>query len=86
MRPLRAVLRYLWQIAHGRPGRYVGLDPAGAAMSVALLALLGGLDDQRLGADHGRASLASIGSRRLHTWSSNLVLILAAVRVSWACC
>src|SRR5436190_1393314 len=40
VRPLRIVLSYLWQIAHGQTGRYVGLNPTGAAMSVVLLVLL----------------------------------------------
>ena len=81
VRPPRVVLRYLWQIAHGQTGRYLGLNPAGAAMSVALLALLVVSTDQRLDADHGSASSASTGSRRCTPGRPTSVLILAVVHV-----
>lgn len=38
---LRASPAYLWGLRKARVGRYMGLNPAGAAMLVALLALLG---------------------------------------------
>jgi cytochrome b len=80
VRPLPAVFRYLLQIAHGQTGRYLGLNPAGAAMSVALLALL---------AVSAISGWMQITPRffgvdwveKVHTYSSNLVLILAAVHV-----
>jgi cytochrome b len=37
---LRAFPSYLWGLRRGRTGRYLGLNPAGAAMLVALLATL----------------------------------------------
>jgi cytochrome b len=37
---LRAAPAYLWGVRRGNAGRYLGLNPAGAAMMVALLALL----------------------------------------------
>jgi cytochrome b len=37
---LRAFPSYLWGLRHGRTGRYLGLNPAGAAMLVALLIAL----------------------------------------------
>jgi cytochrome b len=80
VRPLRTVFRYLGQIARGQPGRYLGLNPAGAAMSVALLVLLAvsaisgwmQITQRFFGVDWVET---------LHTWSSNLVLILVAVHV-----
>ena len=80
VQPLRAVLRHLWQIAHGQTGRYLGLNPAGAAMSVALLALLAvstisgwmQITERFFGVDW---------VEKLHTWSSNLVLMLVVAHV-----
>lgn len=77
---LRTVLRHLWQFAHGQSGRYLGLNPAGAAMSYALLVLLAvstvsgwmQLTERFFGVDW---------VEKLHTYSSNLVLILAVVHV-----
>ncbi|WGR94700.1 cytochrome b/b6 domain-containing protein [Bradyrhizobium sp. ISRA443] len=37
---LRAAPRYLWNLRHGVTGRYIGLNPAGTVMLVALLVLL----------------------------------------------
>jgi len=80
VRPLRTVLSYLRQMTRGETGRYLGLNPAGAAMAVALLALL---------AISSVSGWMQITERyfgvewveRVHTWSSNLVLILAMVHV-----
>jgi cytochrome b len=80
VRPLRIVLSYLRQIAYGQTGRYVGLNPAGAAMSITLLVLLAvstisgwmQITETFFGVDWVET---------LHTWSSNLVLILAVVHV-----
>ena len=80
VRPLRAVLRYLWHLAHGQTGRYLGLNPAGAAMTVALLALL---------AISTISGWMQITQRffgvewveQVHTYSSNLVMILVVVHV-----
>jgi cytochrome b len=80
VRPLRAVLRYLWYLAHGHIGRYLGLNPAGAAMSVVLLALL---------AISTISGWMQITQRffgvewveQVHTYSSNLVMLLVVVHV-----
>lgn len=37
---LRAAPRYIWNLRHGITGRYIGLNPAGTAMLVALLVSL----------------------------------------------
>ncbi len=80
LRPLRVVLHYLWQLAHGRPGRYLGLNPAGAAMAIALLVLLAistisgwmQITQRFFGVDW---------VEQVHTYSSNLALILVIVHV-----
>ena len=80
VRPLPVVLRYLGQIACGRTGRYLGLNPAGGAMSVVLLALLAvstisgwmQITERFFGVDW---------VEKLHTWSSNLVLAVVVVHV-----
>ena len=77
---LRTVLRHLWQFAHGQRGHYLGLNPAGAAMSYTLLVLLAmstasgwmQLTERIFGVDW---------VEKLHAYSSNLVLILAVVHV-----
>jgi cytochrome b len=40
IRLLRAMPRYIWDLRRGRTGRYLGLNPAGAAMAMALILLL----------------------------------------------
>lgn len=80
VRPPRVVIRYLLQTARGQTGRYLGLNPAGAAMAVALLALLAvstvsgwmQLTERFFGVDW---------VEKLHAYSSNLVLILVVVHV-----
>jgi cytochrome b len=80
LRPMRAVLSYLWQLARGHPGRYLGLNPAGAAMALALLVLLAistisgwmQITQRFFGVDW---------VEQVHTYSSNLVLILVIVHV-----
>jgi cytochrome b len=79
-RLLAAAPRYLGQIARRQTGRYLGLNPAGAAMTVALLALL---------AVSSVSGWMQITTRffgvawveMVHTYSSNLVLILVVVHV-----
>jgi cytochrome b len=80
IRPPAAVWRYLVQAAHRQPGRYLGLNPAGAAMAITLLLLL---------------SVSTISGwmqltprffgvewvEQVHTWSSNLALVLVVVHV-----
>lgn len=80
VRPAQVVLHFLGQIARRQPGRYLGLNPAGAAMALALLALLAistisgwmQITERFFGVDW---------VEMVHTVSSNAVLILAAVHV-----
>jgi cytochrome b len=80
VRPPRIVLCYLWDLAHGKAERYLGHNPAGAAMTMALLALLAistisgwmQLTQRFFGVDW---------VEELHTYSSNLVAILVVVHV-----
>jgi cytochrome b len=75
------VFRYLMQVVRGQPGRYIGLNPAGAAMAVALLALLliscvSGwmqITERFFGVDW---------VEQLHTYSSHLILALVVVHVA----
>jgi cytochrome b len=80
IRPLRITFQYFRQLTCGETGRYLGLNPAGAAMAVALVLSL---------------AVSSISGwmqitewyfgvewvERVHTWSSNLVLGLAIVHL-----
>jgi cytochrome b len=80
VRPPTAVLRYLRLIGQGRPGRYLGLNPAGAAMALALLALLA------ISTASGWMQLTErffgvAWIEAVHAWSSHLVLVLAIVHV-----
>lgn len=80
IRPLRITLHYLWQLMRGETGRYLGLNPAGAAMALALILSL---------AVSSVSGWMQITERYfgvawvelVHTWSSNLVLALAIVHV-----
>ena len=80
VRPPRVVLRFLGQIARGEPGRYLGLNPAGAAMAIVMLALLGvstisgwmQITERFFGVDW---------VEMVHTVSSNAVMILVAVHI-----
>jgi cytochrome b len=80
VRSLAVVLRYLRSLLRGQPGRYLGLNPAGGAMLIAMLAA---------------AAVSTISGwmqvtvrffgvwwvEAVHTWSSHLVAALAAVHV-----
>jgi cytochrome b len=80
VRPLRAAPRYLRQLARGRPGRYLGLNPAGAAMAVAL-ALLLVVSTVSGWMQITQRFFGVEWVEQLHTWSSNLVLALVIVHV-----
>ncbi len=80
IRPLRATLQYLRQLMRGETGRYLGLNPAGAAMAVVLLLSL------VVSSISGWMQVTEryFGDEwveRVHTWSSNLVLALAVIHV-----
>lgn len=80
VRSPRVVLRFLGQIARGQTGRYLGLNPAGAAMAIVLLAMLAvstvsgwmQITERFFGVDWVEV---------VHTVSSNAVLILVVVHV-----
>ena len=80
MRLLLAMPRYLQNLARGKAGRYRGLNPAGAAMLVALLQLL---------AISGISGWMQITVRffgvwwveDIHTYSSNAVMVMVLLHV-----
>lgn len=80
VRSPRVVGRYLWHLTRGRTGRYLGLNPAGGAMAFALLVLLA------IATISGwmQITVTFFGVawvEEMHSYSSNLVLILAVVHV-----
>ncbi len=80
VRSPRVVEIYLRQLAQGKSNRYLGHNPAGAVMIVTLLTLLA------VSAVSGWMQLTYYffgvtWVETVHTWSSNLVLILAIVHV-----
>ena len=75
-----AVLRYLRSLLRGHPGRYLGLNPDGAAMLTTMLALAA------VSALSGwmQVTVRFFGVwwvEAIHTWSSHLVAGLAVVHV-----
>ena len=80
VRQLRVMPHYVWHLARGQTGRYLGLNPAGAVMAAALLTLL---------AISTISGLMQISQRffgvawveAVHTYSSNFALILVIVHV-----
>jgi cytochrome b len=75
-----AALRYLRRLLRGRPGRYLGLNPAGAAMLIAMLALAA------VSALSGwmQVTVRFFGVwwvEAIHAWSSHLVAALALAHV-----
>jgi cytochrome b len=80
IRLLRAAPRFLWGLRRGQTGRYLGLNPAGAAMSVTLLLLLA------VSTISGwmQVTVRFFGVawvEGLHTYSSDLVMILVIVHL-----
>jgi cytochrome b len=80
IRLLRATPNFLWGLRRGQTGRYLGLNPAGAAMSVVLLVLLA------VSAISGwmQVTVRFFGVawvEELHTYSSDLVMILVVIHV-----
>ncbi|MFB9266149.1 cytochrome b/b6 domain-containing protein [Bradyrhizobium erythrophlei] len=77
---LRAAPRYLWNLRRGITGRYIGLNPAGTAMLVALLTLLA------ISAVSGamQVTVSFFGVwwvEDTHTYSSDIVMILVVLHV-----
>ena len=80
VRPAGATLRHLAGLARGRTGRYLGLNPAGAAMALALLALVAVASVS----GHMQITVTFFGVtwvEAIHTWSSHLVIVLVAMHV-----
>jgi cytochrome b len=80
IRLLRTAPRFLWGLRRGQAGRYLGLNPAGAAMSMALLVLLA------VSSASGwmQVTVRFFGVpwvEGLHTYSSDLALTLVIVHV-----
>ena len=80
IRLLRATPGFLWGLRRGQTGRYLGLNPAGAAMFVALLVLLA------VSAISGwmQVTVRFFGVawvEELHTYSSDLAMILVVIHV-----
>lgn len=81
VRLLRAAPRYLLSLMRGHVGRYLGLNPAGAAMAVMLLVLL---------AVSTVTGWMSVTVRffgvpwveETHRWSSDLALVLVVIHVA----
>ena len=78
---LRAAPGYLWNLRRGVTGRYIGLNPAGTLMLVALLLSLA------VSAITGAMSVTVtfFGVWRVedtHVWSSNAVIVLVVLHVA----
>lgn len=77
---LRAAPSYLWGLRHGKTGRYLGLNPAGAAMLVALLVAL------TVSAVTGAMSVTTTffgvwWIEDTHAYASDAVIVLVIVHV-----
>lgn len=78
---LRAAPSYLKNIARGHTGRYLGLNPAGAAMLVALLVLL--VISAVSGAMQVTVKFFGVWwVEDTHSYSSNLIIALIGVHVA----
>ncbi len=76
----RVLLRYLSDLAQGRTTLYLGHNPAGAAMTVLLLVLLA-IATITGWMQLTRRFFGVTWVEMVHTYSSNLVLVLAIVHV-----
>jgi cytochrome b len=78
---LRAAPRYLWNLRRGMTGRYIGLNPAGTLMLVALLLSLA------LSAITGALSVTTTffgvwWIEDTHAWASDAVMVLVVLHVA----
>jgi len=80
LRRATIVVRYLWRLRRGRTGRYLGHNPAGAAMTVALL-LLTVVSCVSGWMQITQRYFGVSWVEQLHTWSSHSVLIMVLVHV-----
>lgn len=77
---LRAAPAYLWNLRRGYTGRYLGLNPAGAAMLVALLLLL--IISTATGAMQVTVTFFGVWwVEDTHAYASDAVMILAVLHV-----
>ena len=81
LRAFRVLPRYLWAIGRGRSRRYLGLNPAGSAMSITMLLLLAvsGISGWM------QVTLRFFGVawvQDTHTYTSYAVILLALVHVA----
>ena len=77
---LRAAPRYIWNLRRGITGRYIGLNPAGTVMLVALLMLLA--VSTITGAMEVTVTFFGVWwVEDTHVYASNAVLILVALHV-----
>ncbi len=77
---LRAAPTYLWSLRHGKTGRYLGLNPAGTAMLVALLGML--TVSSVTGVMHVTVTFFGVWwVEDTHTYSSDAVIVLVVVHV-----
>ena len=77
---LRSAPSYLWGLRHGKTGRYLGLNPAGAAMLVALLLAL--TVSAVTGAMAVTVTFFGVWwIEDTHTYASDAVIILVIVHV-----
>lgn len=77
---LRAAPAYVWGLRYGKSGRYMGLNPAGAAMMVALLSLL--TISTITGAMQVTVRFLGVWwVEDTHTYSSDAVMILVVLHV-----
>jgi cytochrome b len=77
---LRAAPAYLWGLRQGNTGRYMGLNPAGATMMVALLSLL--TISTITGVMQVTVSFFGVWwVEDTHTYSSDAVMILVLLHV-----
>ena len=80
VRPSGVTLRYLWALARGRVTRHAGHNPAGAAMTILLLAALAiSTISGWMQLTHRFFGVTWV--ELVHSYSSNLVLVLAIVHV-----
>ena len=73
-------MRYLWRLTRGRTGRYLGHNPAGAAMTVTLL-LFTAVSCVSGWMQITQRYFGVSWVEQLHTWSSYAALIMGIVHV-----
>lgn len=83
--PPSVILGYTRDLLIGKPGRYLGHNPLGGAMIMALLISLlaaGATGIAAQGAEAGAGPLASEIWKELHEFSANLTLLLVVLHIA----